>query len=290
MSLLRQPPLCPGDFLDRYRLERFVGSGGAASVFQTTDTTTGCVVAIKIPNPRHESYQRLIAHARREIEISEKLHHEGVVKTLGFGGTTNPYLLMEWVEGRTLHQVIDGQRMLLAERAVRIALAICNVLEYIHGRGIVHHDLKPENVMVDAEDDIKLLDFGLACEVRGWKRPKRYEASGTLDYISPEQIKGKFGDVRSDLYSLGIVLYEMLTGEVPFAGVAPAVAAQLREFADPPSPREINPGVPATVDEVVRRATARDPSARHASAHDLASDLARCLVEIGIPHESFAHF
>lgn len=288
MNLFRRPSLYPGDFLDRYRLERLAGSGGAASVFQATDTATGCAVAIKIPNPSHGDYQRLIDRARREVEFTAKLHHPCIVKTLGLGGTTNPYLLMEWVDGQTLRQAIDGQRMLPAERAIRIALAICDVLEYIHGRGIVHHDLKPENVMVDAEDDIKLLDFGLACELRSWKRPKRYQASGTVDYISPEQIRGKFGDVRSDIYSLGIVLYEMLTGEVPFAGVAPVVAAHLREFRDPPSPREINPGVPGVLDEVIRRATARDRAARHASARDLASDLARCLVEIGIPQESFA--
>jgi eukaryotic-like serine/threonine-protein kinase len=289
MSFFRQPALCPGDFLDRYRLERFAGSGGAASVFQATDTTTGCAVAIKIPNPCHEDYQRLIDRARREVEFTGRLHHPCIVKTLGFGGTSNSYLLMEWVEGQTLRQVIDVQGILPVQRAVRIALAICDVLEYVHGCGIVHHDLKPENVMLDAEDKIKLLDFGLACEARSWKRPKRYGASGTLDYISPEQIKGKFGDIRSDLYSLGIVLYEMLTGEVPFAGVAPSAAAYLRELTDPPSPYEINPGVPVALDEVVRRAAARELGARPASAHDLASDLTRCLLEIRIEQESFAH-
>src|SRR6202040_1441360 len=161
------------------------------------------------------------------------------------------------------------------ERSGRIALAICEALEYIHSQGVVHRDLKPENVIIDAEDRIKLIDFGIASEA-GARRltfGKLSHVMGTPDYISPEQVKGKRGDARTDIYALGVMLYEMLTGETPFAGNNPFVSMHNRLVNNPVPPREIDPEISPQLQEIIYRALERNPQNRYASAHDFAKDL-----------------
>jgi serine/threonine protein kinase len=275
MSLLTVTSARSGELLDHYRLERLVATGGMASVFRATDTETGRPVAVKIPHSGKVHDRHALDRFLREMEIGTKFDHPGVVKVLRNEGASGRYAVMEWAEGRLLRTIIAEQGRLPVERTVRITFAICDALEYIHGHGIVHGDLKPDNVMVGSADDIKLMDFGLAREsaVSWWNRLGPRKAMGTPDYASPEQIKGKLSDARSDIYSVGIMLFEMLTGEVPFSGLDPDTAMQMRLRFDPPAVREIDPNISPELDLLVGRAIARDRADRYQSAREFASDL-----------------
>jgi serine/threonine-protein kinase len=185
------------------------------------------------------------------------------------------YMVMEWVEGRLLRQVLSQQKKLPAERAVRIILEVLKALEYIHSQGVVHRDLKPENIMVDDKDHIKLIDFGIASNA-GSRRltfAKFSQTLGTPDYISPEQVKGKRGDGRSDLYAVGVMLYEMLTGRVPFTGTNPFLIMNDRLLNSPMPPREVDPTITPQLQEIIYRALEREPVNRYPDAHQFAWDL-----------------
>ena len=211
-------PVDSGHQLDHYLIEGVAARSGMASIFRAKDLRTGYPVAIKVPHPEMESDLLFFERFRREEEIGAKLDHPSVMKAFVDNDRSRTYMVMEWVEGRLLRQVLNQERKLPVERVVKLAVAICDALEYIHRNGVVHRDLKPENIMVGAEDRVKLIDFGIAAHV-GSRRitfGRLSETMGTPDYISPEQINGKRGDARSDLYALGVMLYEMLTGKVPF--------------------------------------------------------------------------
>jgi serine/threonine protein kinase len=185
------------------------------------------------------------------------------------------YMAMEWVEGRLLRRILAEQKKLPVERAVKITLGILHALEYIHRNGVVHRDLKPENVMVDAEDRVKLIDFGIAgsAGARRLTFAKLTEAFGTPDYISPEQVRSKRGDGRSDLYAAGVMLYEMLTGKVPFTGPNAFLIMNDRLLNNPTPPREHDPSITPQLQEIIYRAMERDPSKRYATAHEFIRDL-----------------
>jgi len=201
-----------------------------------------------------------------------------------FGGEKRSriYMVMEWCEGRLLRQILAEGRI-PQERAIRIAIAVLEALEYIHANGIVHRDLKPENIMVDAEDNIKLIDFGIAGDAAARRLTyANFTATlGTPDYISPEQVKGKRGDGRSDIYSLGVILYEMLTGSLPFSGPSPLAVMNDRLLNHPTPPRVADPSISPQLQEVLYRALERDPVNRYAKAQQFAWDLAH-LDEVGV--------
>src|SRR6266446_10537891 len=201
---------------------------------------------------------------RREEEIGKSLDHPGIMKVLAEDGRTQTYIVMEWFDGVTLRRLLDGMKKLSTDRAVRIALSICEALDYIQNHGIVHRDLKPENVMVDAPDRVKLIGFGVAAQV-GARRitfTSLSQVVGTSEYVSPEELKGKRGDARSDIYSLGVMLYEMLTGRTPFPGVDPFE----RILRHPIPPREIDPSISPQLQDVTYRALEREPKNRYANA------------------------
>jgi len=277
------PPLHPGDQLDHYRIQAVAARSGMASIFRGTDLETDRPVAIKVPHPEMEGDPVFFDRFHREIEIGQKLDHPGVMKVLSNGDGGQLYMVMEWVEGRLLRQVLNEQKKFSHQRTLRIALAIADVLEYIHSHGVVHRDLKPENIMVDAEDHIKLIDFGIAASA-GSRRltfAKLSQTMGTPDYISPEQVKGKRGDARSDIYALGVMLYEMLTGKVPFTGSNAFTIMNDRLLNNPIPPREIDPTISPQLQEVIYRAIERDPKNRYASAREFAHDLEH-LDEVGV--------
>ncbi len=268
-------PLHPGDQLDHYRIDSVLARSGMASIFRGTDLRTGRQVAIKVPHPEMESDPVFFERFHREEEIGTKMDHPGVMKVIAEDGRSQLYMVMEWVDGRLLRQLLSEQGKLPAERAVRIALRILDALDYIHSHGVVHRDLKPENIMIDADDRIKLIDFGIAANT-GARRitfTKLSQTMGTPDYISPEQVKGKRGDARSDLYALGVMLYEMLTGKVPFTGPNAFVIMNDRLLNNPVPPREIDPGISPQLQEIIYRALERDPAKRYASAREFALDL-----------------
>lgn len=267
--------LHPGDRLDHYRIDGLVARSGMASIFRGTDTRNDRAVAIKLPHPEMEADPVLFDRFNREEEIGKKLDHPGVVKVFGDEDRSQRYMVLEWVEGRLLRQILNEQKKFPPERAIRITLALCNALDYIHSQGVVHRDLKPENIMIGPNDEVKLIDFGIAANA-GSRRltfAKLTEAMGTPDYISPEQVKGKRGDQRSDVYSLGIMFYEMLTGTVPFTGPNPFVIMNQRLLNDPIPPREVNPEISPQLQEIIYRALERDPNKRYPNAHEFALDL-----------------
>jgi len=199
------------------------------------------------------------------------------------GDRTRVYLVMEWAEGKLLRQILNEEKKLPQERAVKITIGICHALEYIHSHGVVHRDLKPENIMVDNADNVKLIDFGIASQ-SGSRRltfAKLSQVMGTPDYIAPEQVKGKRGDARSDIYALGAMLYEMVTGRVPFTGPNAFAIMNDRLLNNPVPPRELDPGISPQLQEVIYRALERDPGNRYPNAHEFAQDLLH-LDQVGV--------
>ncbi len=254
-----------------------------ASIFRATDLRTGRAVAIKVPHPEMESDPVLYDRFKREQEIGAALDHPGVMKVFSDDDRSQMYMVMEWVDGRLLRQIMAEQKKLPPERAVRIVIGICHALEYIHSHGVVHRDLKPENIMVDENDNVKLIDFGIAGK-EGSRRltfAKFSQIMGTPEYISPEQVKGKRGDGRSDVYALGVMLYEMLTGKPPFQGPNPFAIMNDRLLNNPVPPREIDPSISPQLQEVIYRALERDPKNRYATAREMAWDLEH-LDQVGV--------
>lgn len=267
--------LRPGQELDHYRIDALVSESGMASTFRATDINDGRQVAIKIPHEALEEDPVRFDRFKREEEIGTTMDHPNVMRFFHDGHRSRLYLVMEWCNGRLLRDLLNEEGKLPQERAIKITSGILSALEYIHGHGIVHRDLKPENIMVDDQDCIKLIDFGIA-SLEGAKRltfTGYTQALGTPEYMAPEQVKGRRGDVRSDLYSLGIMLYEMLVGKTPFSGNSPLAVMNDRLINHPQPPMAAEPSITAQLQEVIYRAIEREPSNRYPTAHAFALDL-----------------
>jgi eukaryotic-like serine/threonine-protein kinase len=279
-----------GDLLDNYRIESLVARSGMASIWKATDMRSGQPVAIKIPHPEMEADPALFERFEREAEIGEKLDHPGVMKVFGGERHSRKYMVMEWLDGKLLRNIMHAQKKLPPERALKITIAILDALDYIHHNGVVHRDLKPENIMVDDQDGIKLIDFGIAGK-EGARRltfAKLSQVMGTPDYISPEQVKGKRGDGRSDIYAAGIMLYEMLSGKTPFSGPNPFAIMNDRLLNNPMPPREANPEITPQQQEVIYRALEREPANRYSTANEFAWDLEH-LDQVGVEDRAELH-
>ncbi|MDR3775011.1 MAG: serine/threonine-protein kinase [Terracidiphilus sp.] len=264
-----------GDTLDHYRLDATVARSGMATLYRATDLCDGRQVAIKVPHAEMEADPVLVERFRREQEIGQELDHPGVVKTYDGEERSRLYMVIEWVEGLLLRAILSQERKLPIDRAIHLALQILDALDTMHKHGVVHRDLKPENIMVDDEDRIKLIDFGIAMKEDA-RRITFVDMSATLgtpDYISPEQVKGQRGDQRSDIYSLGIMFYEMLTGEPPFTGPNPLAVMNERLLHDPEPARSRRREISPELNEILNRALERDPRRRYQTAGEMAWEL-----------------
>ena len=275
--------LHPGDQLDNYRIENLVARSGMASIYRGTDLRNGVQVALKIPHMEMEADPVLFERFKLEGVIGRKLDHPGVMKVYEDTNHSRVYLAMEWVEGKLLRIVLHEQKRLPFDQAIKIVIEVCDTLDYIHRNGVVHRDLKPENIMLDDQGRIKLIDFGIATS-EGARRltfGKLSQLMGSPDYIAPEQVRGRRGDGRSDIYALGVMLYEMATGETPFKGPNPFAIMNDRLLNNPVPPREINPEVTPQLQEVIYRAIEREPQNRYSTANEFAWDLEH-LDEVGV--------
>ena len=274
--------LVVGSQLDYYRIDEAVARSGMASIYRATDMRDNRTVALKIPHPDLEADQILFDRFQREAAIGEKLDHPNVMRVYGGEERSRIYMVMEWCEGRLLRQILD-EGPIDRDRALRITCAVLEALDYIHAQGVVHRDLKPENIMIGADDHIKLIDFGIAGDsaARRLTYANITAALGTPNYISPEQVKGKRGDGRTDIYAMGIILYEVLTGKLPFTGPSPMVVMNERVLNHPIPPSVADSSITPQLQEVIYRALERDPKNRYARASEFKKDLEN-LEQVGI--------
>jgi beta-lactam-binding protein with PASTA domain/tRNA A-37 threonylcarbamoyl transferase component Bud32 len=262
----------------RYELEQLIGSGGMADVYRARDSLLGRTVAVKILHPQFAKDPVFIERFRQEAQAAANLNQPNIVNVYDWGiEDSTYYLVMEYVKGRDLKDIIVQGGPLLPERAVEIAMAICLALDVAGAHGIVHRDIKPQNIIVTNDGQIKVMDFGIARTAGGSAMTQTGTIMGTAQYISPEQAQGRVADPRSDLYSLGVVLYEMLTGKVPFDGENPVAIAYKHVREDPLAPSLINPDISPELEAVVMKALAKNPENRYQSAMEMRSDLERCL-------------
>ena len=267
---------------NRYRLIEQIGMGGMAIVYRAVDLRTGHNVAVKVLRPEYNEDREFISRFQREAEAASKMTHHNIVNLLDVGmDGENRYLVMEYVQGKTLKAVIQERGKLSAPLACQIAIRILSALEHAHRNGIVHRDIKPQNILVHEDGHIKVADFGIARIADSATLTHGDNVMGSVHYFSPEQARGEGATAASDIYSTGIVLYEMLTGRVPYDGDNPVAVAMQHLHAAPAPIQSISPDVPPSVVRVCMRAMEKNPAARYQTAREMAADLRVALEERG---------
>ncbi|MFF3875010.1 Stk1 family PASTA domain-containing Ser/Thr kinase [Streptomyces sp. NPDC001978] len=268
----------------RYELGQVLGRGGMAEVYLAHDTRLGRTVAVKtlrVDLARDPSFQ---ARFRREAQSAASLNHPAIVAVYDTGedyidGVSIPYIVMEYVDGSTLRELLHSGRKLLPERAMEMTIGILQGLEYAHRNGIVHRDIKPANVMLTRNGQVKVMDFGIARAMgdSGMTMTQTAAVIGTAQYLSPEQAKGEQVDARSDLYSTGCLLYELLTVRPPFVGDSPVAVAYQHVREEPQPPSVFDPEITPEMDAIVLKALVKDPNYRYQSADEMRADIEACL-------------
>lgn len=267
---------------NRYRLIEKIGMGGMAIVYRAVDLRTGHNVAVKVLRPEYNEDREFISRFQREAEAASKMTHHNIVNLLDVGmDGENRYLVMEYVQGKTLKAVIQERGKLSAPLACQIAIRILSALEHAHRNGIVHRDIKPQNILVHEDGHIKVADFGIARIADSATLTHGDNVMGSVHYFSPEQARGEGATAASDIYSTGIVLYEMLTGRVPYDGDNPVAVAMQHLHAAPAPIQSISPDVPPSVVRICMRAMEKNPAARYQTAREMAADLRAALEERG---------
>ncbi|MEV0382966.1 Stk1 family PASTA domain-containing Ser/Thr kinase [Nonomuraea sp. NPDC050643] len=288
---MTQPRLLGG----RYELDGVVGRGGMAEVYRARDIRLDRIVAIKTLRSDLARDHTFQARFRREAQSAASLNHPAVVAVYDTGedvseGAPVPYIVMEYVDGRTLRDLLRQDRRLLPERATELVDGILRALDYSHRGGIVHRDIKPANVMITRAGDVKVMDFGIARAMADSAATMTQTAQviGTAQYLSPEQARGERVDARSDIYSTGCVLYELLTGQPPFTGDSPVAIAYQHVREEPIPPSQIDPEIPAWADAIVLKAMAKDPAHRYQNASEMRADIQRAMSGMPVDAQTMA--
>ena len=270
-------PFQPGQVLDgRFRITEVLSRSGMATIFKAEDLrNANQLVALKVPHLEYESDPNFFSRFQREERIGLELNHPFVLKFISVEQKSRPYLVTEYLKGCTLEHLLKAMRPLPEKDAIKILSLLCDAVQHLHDHGVVHRDLKPQNVMICCDGTIRLMDFGIARDSvsRRITQLGNTSSMGTPDYMAPEQVKAKRADKRTDIYSLGALLYEMLTGVVPFQHENPWAALNARVTGDPVAPRKLNPELSAQIEEIVLRALQRDPAERYPSASAMKSEL-----------------
>src|SRR5713226_779970 len=267
-----------GTRVDHYEIIRQLGHGGMNNVYLAQDTLNEEKVVLKFPNDDLISNVGVFERYKREAEIGSRLDHPHVQRLLNADERRcEHYLVMEFIQGRTLREILEATspNLLPLDEVMRISMQICDALAYCHEHGVFHRDIKPENIMLLEDGNVKIIDFGVAL-LEGARRVTWRGLSGTVgtpDYMSPEQLRGERGTASSDIYAVGVMLYEMLCGRTPFEGENVFAVMNQHVSQDPPSILEFNPALSPALATVVMRAIRRDPGKRYASIEDMAHDL-----------------
>src|SRR3954467_2573702 len=273
-------------FDGRYKIIKKIGAGGMADVYCAEDQTLGRQVAIKILNDRHAGDEQFVERFRREAQNAAGLNHPNIVSIFDRGQAEGPYsIAMEFLAGRPRTELVRRKGPTPVPIAIDYARQILGALGFAHRHGIVHRDIKPHNIVVGPDGRLKVTDFGIARSGAS-QMTEAGSIVGTAQYLSPEQARGAQVDPRSDLYSLGIVIYEMLTGRVPFTGDTPVEIAMKHLSQIPEPPSKLNPEVPHDLDAVVMRALAKDPAQRYGSTEEMDADLARVARGVAVSRET----
>jgi eukaryotic-like serine/threonine-protein kinase len=271
------PNLPPRVFSERYELNHLIARGGMAEVYRAHDRLLDRPVAVKVLFPELSVDRSFVERFRREAQAAANLSHPNIVPVFDWGEDSGTYfIVMEFIDGRPLSAILKTAGPLSSDRTADIGAPVAAALGYAHKHGVIHRDVKPGNVLITDEGQVKVTDFGIARAINTEESLTQTGAvMGTATYFSPEQAEGVGVDARSDIYSLGVVLFEMVTGRPPFLGDTPVAVASKHVRDHPPAPRELNPSIPPTFEAIILKAMAKDASHRYATAEDLRADLLR---------------
>ena len=269
-------------FAGRYQIIEELGKGGMGKVYKALDKEINEEVAIKFLKPEIASDEKTIERFRSELKFARKISHKNVCRMYHLAKEEDTfYLTMEYVSGEDLKSFIRSKGKLTEKKAISIAKQVCEGLAEAHELGIIHRDLKPQNIMIDSKDNAKIMDFGIARSVEAKGVTQTGIIIGTPDYMSPEQVESKEVDQRSDIYSMGIILYEMVTGSIPFRGETALSVALKHKAQIPKDPRKLNPKVSESLSRLILVCMEKDRERRYQTAEDLLADLRN--VEEGLP-------